>query len=145
MKKELGSLVTGTLLAGILLLGGAGEAAAQDLVYQPQVPGFGGSAAVMQVNLQLAQAQKPQSSSSFRRDPLQDFEAQVQRSILSQLAREIVGDRFGGQGTGINLQEEGHFDLGNFTVDILPGPEGVDIRVANLVTGNSTVVTVPNF
>lgn len=129
-----------------LLVALGGEARAQDLVYESQVASFGGSAATFQVNLQLAQAQRPDDVSSFRRDPLETFQQDLQRQILGQLSRQIVqsqfGDAFGG---GLNLDRQGTFDLGDFVVNVVPGPDVLEIRVANVITGNSTTVTVPRF
>lgn len=141
-------LAIGTVLALAALLIPGGEAHAQDLVHQSQVTSFGGSAATFQVNLQLAQAQRPQDVSSFRRDPLESFQEDLQRQILGQLSRQIVqsqlGDRFGAAG-GLQLDQPGTFNLGDFVLNVIPGADVLEIRVANVITGNSTTVTVPRF
>lgn len=132
---------------GLLLIPTSG-ASAQDLVFQPSVPGFAGGAALQQVNLQLAQAQRPErTSDAFRRDPLESFQEDLQRQILGQLSRQIVQSQFGsrfGEG-GLDLSQPGTFNLGDFVVDVVPGPDALEIRVANVITGNSTTVTVPRF
>lgn len=130
---------------GLAALTGS-QAEAQQLVYQPSVS-VGGFAnpATFQAQLQAAQAQRPQDQNSFQQDPVQDFEASLQRSILSQLSRQIIESQFGVGGQGLNLQEQGTFQLGDFTVNVTPGIEGLQIRVANVVTGSESVVTVPSF
>lgn len=129
------------LLAGLL---GAGSAAAQQFVYRPTNPAFGGSPLNYQWLNSSAQTQnafKPEGRSSFRRDPLADFESTLQRQILSQLSRELIANRFG----DLDLTEEGLFDLGEFTVEVVPGLDGVGIRVFNELTGDETTVTIPNL
>jgi curli production assembly/transport component CsgF len=118
-------------------------AAAQELVYQPRNPSFGGSPLNYSGLLSLAQAQnlyQDQGSSRFQRDPLADFEQSLQRQILSQLSREIVSDRFG----GIDFTQEGRFDLGDFIIEITPGLNGLNVSIFNVLTGDESVVTVPN-
>jgi len=121
----------------------ARPAAAQDFVYQPTNPAFGGSPLNSSWLLGLAQAQnlyQDQGSSRFTRDPLADFEQSLQRQILSQLSREIVSSRFG----GIDFTEEGRFDLGDFIIEITPGLNGLNVSIFNVLTGDESVVTVPN-
>jgi curli production assembly/transport component CsgF len=135
------------LLAAALLLGLVvvpGPVPAQQLVYQPTNPAFGGSPLNYQWLTSSAQAQnafKP-GRTSFSRDPLADFESTLQRQILSQLSRELVFNRFGDD---LDLTQEGRFDLGEFTVEIIPGLDGTAIRVFNELTGDETTVTIPNF
>lgn len=148
MRKRHGTTVLAPLVALALFLVPGGELHGQDLVFQPSVPGFAGGAALQQVNLQLAQAQRPEdTSNAFRRNPLETFQQDLQRQILSQLSRQIVQSQLGGRlgEEGLNLDRPGTFDLGDFVVDVLPGPDALEIRVANVITGNSTVVTVPRF
>jgi len=141
---------TSMRLVFLLLLGlfGAGlwapTATAQQFVYQPTIPAFGGSPLNYQWLSSSAQTQnafKP-GRSTFRRDPLANFERTLQRQILSQLSRELVANRFGGD---FDPTQEGLFDLGEFTVEIIPGLGGASIRIFNELTGEETTVTIPNF
>jgi curli production assembly/transport component CsgF len=120
-------------------------ASAQQFVYQPKNPAFGGSPLNYQWLNSSAQTQnafKPGSRSSFRRDPLADFESTLQRQILSQLSRELISNRFG---SDLDLTQEGLFDLGEFTVEIIPGLDGTAVRIFNELTGDETTVTIPTF
>jgi len=129
------------LLVGLALA----DAAAQDLVYRPTNPAFGGSPLNHQWLTNSAQIQnafEPEGRSSFRRDPLADFESTLQRQILSQLSRELISNRFG---EDLNLTQEGLFDLGEFTVEVIPGLNGTSIRILNELTGEETTVTIPTF
>ena len=121
----------------------ASPASAQEFVYQPANPAFGGSYLNYSWLLSSAQAQnlyQNQSSSRFQRDPLADFEQSLQRQILSQLSREIVSSRFG----GIDFTQEGRFDLGDFIIEVTPGLNGLNVSIFNVLTGDESVVTVPN-
>ena len=133
-----------SLTLALALLGfSAAPAAAQQFVYQPVNPNFGGNYLNYSGLLGSAQAQnlyQDQGSSRFQRDPLADFEQSLQRQILSALSRSIVSDRFG----GIDFSQEGHYDLGDFIVDVTPGLDGLTITIFNVLTGDESVVTVPN-
>jgi curli production assembly/transport component CsgF len=132
------------LALGLGLTGLAPSVAAQDLLYRPVNPAFGGSPLNHQWLTNSAQIQnafEPESRSSFRRDPLENFESGLQRQILSQLSRELISNRFG----DLDLSQEGLFDLGEFTVEVIPGLNGTSIRVFNELTGDETTVTIPNL
>ena len=137
-----------SLLVGVGLLACAlapGAASGQDLVYQPTNPAFGGSSVNYSWLLNSANNQNPYSGgdgfSSFRDDPLQNFEQQLQRQVLNQISQQVIQDRFG----DIDLSEEGTFDFDQFQVDVTPGPSGVNIRVFNKQTGESTTIDIPRF
>ena len=118
---------------------------AQDFVYQPKNPAFGGSAAHFSWMFQSAQAQKDfeDDRPDFRRDPLQNFQDQLQRRILNELSREIVGTRIGG--AGIDFGQEGRFEFGDFFVEVEEGPDGLRIQIINALTGDESTVTVPSL
>ncbi len=121
-------------------------AAAQDLVYRPKNPAFGGSPLNYQWMLNSAQVQNPYDGGGgadpFARDPLADFQTGLQRQILGELSRELVRNRFG---ENLDLTEEGRYDLGDFTIEIVPGLDGVNIRIVNVLTGDESTVTIPTF
>lgn len=118
-------------------------AAGQDFVYQPTNPAFGGSPLNYSWLLSSAQAQSrfEDEDDPFGRDPLEDFQNSLQRQILSQLSRELIVSRFG----DLDLTQEGRFDFGDFTVEIIPGIDGVTIRVFDVLTGSESTVTIPSF
>ena len=133
------------LFVAFALLGfAAGPAAAQQFVYEPVNPNFGGSYLNYSWLLSSAQAQndyEDQRSSAFNRDPLADFEQGLQRQILSQLSRELIADRF----RDLDLSEPGRYDFGDFTVDITPGLNEIVIRVFNVLTGDESVISIPTL
>ncbi len=142
MKRRL--LLAGGFLLGLLLLPST-PALGQDLVYQPTNPAFGGTYANYSWLLNSANNQNPYGGgdgfSSFRDDPLQNFEQQLQRRILDQISRQVIEERFG----EIDLTQEGTFDFERFSVDVTPGPSGINIRVFNKETGESTTIDIPRF
>ena len=128
------------LVIGTLALGSPAEA--QQLLYQPTNPAFGGISVNYSWMIQSAQLQNrfEEESSAFASDPLGDFEESLQRQILNQLSRELIADRFG----ELDLTQQGTFSFGDFQIEVLPGIDGVSVRVFNLLTGEETVVTIPN-
>lgn len=130
-------------LLAVMAFWASASAQAQDLVYRPKNPAFGGSPANHQWLMSSAKEQNAFEASSdpFQRDPLADFENSLQRQILSQLSRELVQERFG----DLNLQEQGRYDLGEFVVDVNPDLDGINIHVFNKVTGDESTITIPSF
>lgn len=117
---------------------------AQDMVYQPKNPAFGGSYLNYSWLLSSAQAQNkiedPEQSSSFGRDPLADFEANLNRQILNQLSRRIVESQFGEEGL-----EDGEYTLGSYRINVGSDDGGVNINIYDSSTGNTTEVIVPYY
>ncbi len=128
--------------AAVAFVAVAPPAHAQQLVYRPTNPAFGGSPLNYNWMLQSAQLQNAfeEEGGATARDPLADFETNLQRQILNQLSRELISDRFG----DLDLTQPGTFNLGDFQIEIIPGLDGVSIRLFNLLTGEETVVTIPN-
>lgn len=118
---------------------------AQELTYEPTNPAFGGSPVNYRWMLNSANQQNPYGAESqfsrFQDDPLANFEQKLQRQVLDQLSRQIIEDRF----NGVDLTEEGRFDFQNFTVEVNPGPRGINIRVFNKDTGESSTIDIPRF
>ena len=133
-------------LLALALLGlawAAAPAAAQQLTYQPTNPAFGGSPLNYSWLVQSATLQnsfQEDGSNRFRRDPLADFQQSLQRQILNQLSRELITNRFG----DLDLTQPGTFNFGDFQLEVVPGLDGISIRIFNLLTGEETTVTIPN-
>lgn len=118
---------------------------AQDLVYRPTNPAFGGETFNYNWLLSSAQAQDltedPERALSGRRaNPLDDFAANLNRQLLSQLSRQLVTTQFGERGL-----EEGLYTFGDFQVDVAPGVEGLVITVFDASVGEQTQVVIPYF
>lgn len=111
-----------------------------DLVYHPRNPSFGGNpnfGAVMLNNAQAQDTTRGAEGITHRqpRSAREQFEQQLQQSILSQLTRAVRTDLFDADG---QLQE-GTFDAGDFTVTVREGDDGtVSIITEDLITGDRT-------
>lgn len=122
----------------------AGSASAQQFVYEPINPAFGGSYLNYSWLLQSAEAQKDfeeETVDRFARDPFSDFEQNLQRQILSQLSRELIHNRF----RDLDLTQEGLFDLGDYVIEVTPGLDGISIRVFDVLSGDESIITIPSF
>lgn len=129
-----------------LLLASIGSIAmAQDFKYQAVNPAFGGDTFNYNWLLSQAQAQNDYSedpnADPFNRDPLADFQNDLNRQILSQLSRSLVGDLFGEDGS----LNEGTYEIGDYQIEIINGLDGVNIGIFDTSTGGTTTVTVPVF
>lgn len=118
---------------------------AQDLIYQPKNPAFGGNPGNYSWLKASADIQnlfeEDFTSSRFQRDPLEDFRNSLQRQVLSQLTRDLVLRQFG---EGEEIQES-RFEFGEFTIEVIPGLDGIQLRIFNVLTGDETSITIPNF
>ena len=115
----------------------------QQLVYTPTNPSFGGNP--LNGSWMFSQAQTQNgftsggvSTSLTRNDPLANFKENLQSQILSQLSRNLVSSLFGETGL-----EEGHYEIGNFMIDITPGTDGITIIINDSSTGGETKIIVP--
>lgn len=129
----------------ILTFGLSNQVFSQELVYTPKNPAFGGNPGNYSWLKNSADTQnlfeEEFGTDRFSRDPLEDFQNSLQRQILSQLTRDLVLRQFG---EDANI-EESRFEFGEFTIEVIPGVNGVEIRIFNILTGDETSITIPNF
>ena len=127
----------------LILVFGLQSADAQQLVYEPKNPAFGGNPMNYSWLKLSADTQNLFTEEStfdrFQRDPIADFQASLQRQVLSQITRDLVLRQFDG-----DIQES-RFEFGEFTIEIIPGLDGVVIKIFNILTGDETSITIPNF
>jgi curli production assembly/transport component CsgF len=128
------------ITAFLVLIGNV--AFSQDLIYRPINPAFGGDTFNYQWLLSSAQAQNKLEDSSNRllaSNPLNDFEANLNRQLLSELSRKLVGQIFGEE-----TLQEGAFQIGTFQVNIQSGLDGIGISILG-ADGNKTEIKVPYY
>jgi curli production assembly/transport component CsgF len=122
---------------------------AQDLIYTPKNPAFGGNPYNYSWLMSSAQAQDtykaPSETDSYRygyygSDPVDDFAESLNRQILSRLSREIVTRQFGEEAL-----EEGTYILGDYQIDVGNTADGINITIIDNSTGATTTVSVPYF
>lgn len=124
------------------------KVAAQDFVYTPKNPAFGGNPYNYSWLMSSAQAQDTYKAptdgtdpySRYNTNPVDDFAESLNRQILSQLSRQIVARQF-----GENALAEGSYVLGDYQIDINNGSGGLNVTILDNSTGATTTVTVPYF
>ena len=120
---------------------------AQQLVYTPINPSFGGSSFNGSWQLALAQAENrftanPYSNyyNMYNSNSLNQFSQNLNNQILSQLSDKIIRSVFG----EANLSK-GHYEVGNYVVDIAPSTDGVHINIIDNSSGDQTNIIVPFY
>ena len=118
---------------------------ADQLVYEPVNPNFGGSPfnGSQLLNNALSQNKHKEESKNIASPFSNSFEAQLERAILSRLSSTLVANAFG------DLDEP----LESFTVNTgiseisvnVDDPAFTVVTIINLETGESSVITIPNF
>jgi len=138
-------LLIGVFLVIVIFLLSRNVAIATELIYMPVNPSFGGHPANGQWLLNSAEAQNKFKESSderrrLERNPLQDFENQLSRRILSNLASRIVNMAFGEDDL-----EGGHYVIGDLTIDITTGTDEIRVVITDRGTGNTTTIEIPYY
>lgn len=116
---------------------------AQDLVYQPKNPAFGGNTFNYQWMLSSAESQntfteETSSLNSRNQSDIERFTENLNNQLLSQLSRSLFNEQFG---EGIT---EGTYTFGTLFVEVFPSNEGLVISILDTNTGDQTQVVVPN-
>lgn len=141
MKKLLVYVTCG--IVGALLLANANMATASELVYTPINPSFGGSPFNGQWLLDSAQVQnKFTESYEWRREPLEEFQDMLTRQILYRMSTSIINEAFGEYGEAL---QPGHYEMGNYHIDISTDGVVITVVIADIVTGNTTTIEVPYY
>lgn len=133
----------GSLLFGALILCGAaaGAASAQDMVYTPINPSFGGNPFNSAHLLGLANAQNNETDPSRATSTSQadQFSRQLQSRLLSALASQVTDAIFGD-----DPQERGRIVFGGQTIEFVRGLESVVLTITN-ADGSVTTIEIPTF
>lgn len=129
----------------IILVTCALGAKAQDFVYTPINPAFGGNPYSYSWLLSSAQSQnkiesKKTSSYSYDKDPLKRFEEDINRQILNKLSYQLVRKQFSEQSL-----EAGTYEMGSYVIEVTESSKGIDVSILDRSSGGTTVVTVPYF
>ena len=131
----------------LLLLLGLGLlprlARAQDFVYEPKNPAFGGGN-TFNYSWLLSSATSQNTTvdpaaAAAQTDALTQFSANLNQQVLSQLTNRLISAQFG---TG--AIKAGSYTVGSYQVQVTPGSGGIVIVVTDTGTGNQTTVTVPS-
>ncbi|GAA4768766.1 hypothetical protein GCM10023219_13490 [Stakelama sediminis] len=131
--------VTSTMAIGF----SAAPAMAQDMVYTPIDPSFGGNPFNSSHLLGIANAQnqyKDPSSSSSSNSQADIFARQLQSRLLSALSSQIVDAIFGD-----NPQQHGTISFGGQTIEFDRGLDEVTLTITDDGTGEITTIVIPTF
>ncbi|MFP4295824.1 MAG: curli assembly protein CsgF [Halothiobacillaceae bacterium] len=142
------------LAAGVVLaLAGAGQAVAQDLVYKPVNPSFGGNPLNSQHLLGIASAQRTATASdaddgrstspgspSPGSSDADLFVRQLQGRLLSALAAEVTDAIF-----GTDPQDSGTVTFGTTTVTFERTLDSIRLEIADNLEGTVTEIIVPQL
>jgi curli production assembly/transport component CsgF len=120
------------------------SADAQQMVYKPLNPAFGGDTFNYNWLISSANAQNsftaPQSARDQQTD-LERFGENINSQILSQISRALLQQQIDGLGDFTN---EGTFTFGTLAIEIFDSNEGLVINILDTSTGEQTQVIVPN-
>jgi len=120
----------------------ASPALAQDIVYRPIDPSFGGNPFNSAHLLGIANAQNqyrdPTSQQSGSQADI--FARQLQSRLLSALSSQIVDAIF-----GENPQERGTISFGGQTIDFVRSLTEVTLNIRDDGTGEVTTIVIPTF
>ncbi len=130
--------LVGTVLAATL----ATPAAAQDIVYRPIDPSFGGNPFNSAHLLGIANAQNDYRDPTTRQSNSQAdiFARQLQSRLLSALSSQIVNAIF-----GENPQESGTISFGGQTINFVRSLTEVTLNISDDQTGEVTTIVIPTF
>ena len=133
------------ILLLIVLMGN--KSLAQQFVYTPINPNFGGSSfngAWMLAEAQAENGKTAQSSASaynpYGTNALQNFQQSLNQQVLSQLSQKIITSAF-----GESALTKGHYQLGNYIIDINPSSDGLHVNIQDNTSGSQTTIVVPYY
>jgi curli production assembly/transport component CsgF len=126
----------------VMLLSVSAPVFAQDIVYAPINPSFGGNPFNSAHLLGIANAQNdfkdPKAATSGSQADI--FSRQLQSRLLSALSSQIVDAIF-----GENPQQRGTIQFGGQTISFVRGLEEVTLTITDDGTGEVTTIVIPTF
>jgi len=115
---------------------------AQDLVYKPRNPAFGGDTFNYQWLLSSAESQNKlkenASNISTAKTELERFTENLNTQLLSQVSRSLFTQQFGTGGIS-----EGSYSFGSLSVEVYPSEGGLIVDILDTNTGEQTQVIIP--
>lgn len=124
---------------------GCSLASAQQLVYKPINPAFGGDTFNYQWMLSSANAQNPydDANSDYSNllsdyNSLDNFTASLNRQMLSQLTNKLFTEKFGTGGVS-----PGKYMMGSLFLDISESSQGMMINIIDTQTGEQSQIIIP--
>jgi len=115
---------------------------AQDLVYKPKNPAFGGDTFNYQWLASSAESQnkfKEDTGNLVQSTELENFTAGLNSLLLSQVSSSLFRQQFGSDGIKI-----GSYTFGSLSVEVYPSSGGLTVDILDTKTGEQTQVIIPN-
>ena len=115
---------------------------AQDLVYKPKTPAFGGDTFNYHWLLSSAESQnklKDDGVETEQKSELEKFIDNLNSQLLNQVSRSLFAEQFGNDGIS-----EGTYTFGSLSIDVYPSEGGLTISILDTTTGEQTQVIIPN-
>ncbi len=115
---------------------------AQEMVYTPQNPAFGGNTFNYQWMLSSANAQNTfeESDSSFgQTSDLDNFTESLNKQLLNKLTSSLFKEQFGDGDI-----QPGTYMFGSLVLEITPTSDGLLITILDTQTGDQTQIIIPN-
>lgn len=138
----LGTIRSGTLaVSTVFFMLTAAPALAQELIYEPVNPSFGGDSFNSAHLIGIANAQnsyKDPRSESKENSQMDQFVRQLQSRLLSSLAAQVNDAIF-----GENPQESGTITFGDQVITFQRGIDSVQLTIEDLVAGTRTEISIP--
>lgn len=116
---------------------------AQDLVYKPKNPAFGGDTFNYQWLLSSAEAQNDFKEDTDlggleQKTELERFKENLNSQLLNQVSNSLFQKQFGDNGIS-----QGSYVFGTLSVDIYPSNLGLVVDILDTETGEQTQVIIP--
>jgi len=126
------------------------QATASPLIWLPINPSFiGGSTFNAQWLMTSATAQNKHREkfapyTAPTTDLMKDFQNSLNRQLLYRLASRILNEAFGEDSLLPVGETEGHYTVGDFTIDITTDGQ-MGVTLTDTLTGNKTIIEVPYY
>lgn len=134
------------LLICLFVIGSASYTYAQQFVYRPVNPAFGGDPFNYQWLLSSASVQNKfnKTADYDYRQPsaLAGFSDNLNRQILNDISRNLFGET-GTNGEGGKMKP-GVYNMGNLNIKITEYYGGLNINIIDVTTGEQTNINIPN-
>jgi len=117
---------------------------ADELVWTPVNPSFGGSPFNADWLMAQAEAQKPveeeEMDYGYEQDPLADFQNDLNRQILNRLSSRLIEMAF-----GEGELAPGYYEIGDYIIEIITTDAGIRIIITDPMTGGETTMEIPYY